>query len=58
MGDGSIGVLEEALLAVLAVPTGGVVAAVDADAAAGVAGELVDLHVEAAALGVQVAVAC
>lgn len=55
--DGLAEVPVEALLAVVAVPPRGVVPAVEADSAALPARELVELHVEAAAPGVQVAVA-
>ena len=51
------GVAIVAILAVVAIASGGVVAAVDADAAALVAAEFVQLHVEAAAASVEVAVA-
>ena len=55
--DGLAEVPVEALLAVVAVPPRSVVPAVEADAATLPARELVQLHVEAAAPGVQVAVA-
>ena len=57
MGDGPVGVLEEALFAVLAVPPRCVVPTVDADPTALVPGELVDLHVETTSLRVEVTVA-
>ena len=49
MLDGPSAVPEEALPAVVAVPAGRVVAAVEADAAALPPGQLVQLHVEATA---------
>lgn len=57
MGDGLAEVAVEALLAVVAVPARRVVPAVEADAAALAPRQLVQLHVEAAAPRVQVAVA-
>lgn len=55
--DGLAEVPVEALLAVVAVPPSRVVSAVEANAAALPAGQLIQLHVEAAAPSVQVAVA-
>lgn len=57
MGDGLAHVAVVTLLAVVAVAASRVVAAVEADAPALAARQLVELHVEAAAPGVQVAVA-
>lgn len=57
VGDGLAEVAVEALLAVVAVPARRVVPAVEADAAALAPRQLVQLHVEAAAPRVQVAVA-
>lgn len=57
MGDGLAHVAVIALLAVVAVAAGRVVAAVEADAPALAPRQLVELHVEAAAPGVQVAAA-
>lgn len=57
VGDGLAEVPVEALLAVVAVPPRRVVPAVEADATALPARELVQLHVEAATPSVQVAVA-
>lgn len=57
MGDGLAHVAVVALFAVVAVAAGRVVAAVEADAPALAPGQLVELHVEAAAPGVQVAAA-
>ena len=56
VGDGLAQVAEVALLAVVAVAAGRVVAAVEADAPALAPRQLVKLHVEAAAASVQVAV--
>lgn len=58
MSNGLAGVAIVAFLAVVAVPAGGVVAALEAHAAARASRQLVQLHVEAAAARVQVAVAC
>lgn len=57
VGDGLAHVAVVALLAVVAVAAGRVVAAVEADAPALAPRQLVELHVEAAAPGVQVAAA-
>lgn len=57
MGDGLAEVPVEALLAVVAVPPSSVVPAVQADATALAPRQLVELHVEAAPPGVEVAVA-
>ena len=56
MGDVLGAVPVEALLAVVAVAAGGVVAAVAAHASARVAGQLVQLHVQVTLVGVQVTV--
>ncbi len=57
VGDGAAGRAVVALLAVVAVSPGSVVPAPQADAAGHAAGKLVELHVEAAAPGVVVALA-
>jgi len=57
MVDGFVAVAIEAFLAVVAVASVGVVPALDADAAADVAGQLVQFHVEATLTGVLVALA-
>lgn len=57
VADGSGQVSVEALLAIVAVAAGGVVAAVHADASALPPRQFIQLHVEAAAAGVEVAVA-
>ena len=57
MIDGFVAVAVEALVAVVAVASVGVVSTLDADSAAGEARQLVQLHVEAALASVPVALA-
>lgn len=57
MSDGAVGVPVVALLAVVAVPAGRVVPALQADASAHAARQLVQVHVEAALPRVLVAIA-
>lgn len=53
--QGTARVSIEALPAVVAVPTGGIVPAVEADPATAAAGQSIQLHVEAAAAGMAIA---